>query len=252
MESGWDLRWLIRTMVTSTTYRQSSISARLHMEKDAANIYLARGPYHRLSAEMIRDNALSASGLLTLKVGGPSAKPYQPAGLWVEKTGPGSAYKHDIGSNLYRRSMYTFVRRTTPHPTMIAFDAPNRSVCTVKREKTNTPIQALTLLNDPEFMEAARVLAQRVQREASNTIEEQVSLGFRLLCGRMPHPNELELLTTLFDRSHAKYKGNPKSADALLEIGNHPIDPNLDRIQTAALTQVISTIMNFDEAYMKR
>ena len=222
------------------------------MEKDAANIYLARGPYHRLSAEMIRDNALSASGLLTLKVGGPSAKPYQPAGLWVEKTGPGSAYEHDIGSNLYRRSMYTFVRRTTPHPTMIAFDAPNRSVCTVKREKTNTPIQALTLLNDPEFMEAARVLAQRVQREASDTIDEQVSLGFRLLCGRMPHPNELELLTTLFDRSHAKYKGNPKSADALLEIGDHPIDPTLDRIQTAALTQVISTIMNFDEAYMKR
>ena len=252
MESGWDLRWLIRTMITSATYRQSSISTLQHMEKDAANIYLARGPYHRLSAEMIRDNALTASGLLTQKIGGPSVKPYQPAGLWVEKTGPGSAYKHDTGASLYRRSMYTFVRRTTPHPTMTAFDAPNRSICTVKREKTNTPIQALTLLNNPEFMEAARVLAQRVQREASSTIDPQVSLAFRLLCGRNPDTAELKLLTTLFDLTHAKYKGNPESADALLEIGNHPVDSNLDRIQTAALTQVISTIMNFDEAYMKR
>ena len=252
IESGWDLRWLIRSMVTSATYRQSSISTRQHMEKDAANIYLARGPYHRLSAEMIRDNALTASGLLTHKVGGPSVKPYQPAGLWVEKTGPGSAYKHDTGASLYRRSMYTFVRRTTPHPTMIAFDAPNRSVCTVKREKTNTPIQALTLLNDPEFIEAARVLAQRIQKEASDSIDDQVPLGFRLLCGRNPDMTELNLLTTLFERAYTKYKGNSKAAEQLLETGDYPLDSNLDRTRTAALTQVISTIMNFDEAYMKR
>ena len=252
MESGWDLRWLIRTMVTSATYQQSSVSAQLHMEKDPTNTYLARGPYHRLSAEMIRDNALSASGLLTRKVGGPSVKPYQPAGLWVEKTGPGSAYKQDTGSSLYRRSMYTFVRRTTPHPAMIAFDAPNRSVCTVKREHTNTPIQALTLLNDPEFMEAARVLAQRMQLEGGKTIDHQLNLGFRLLCGRYPDVTELNLLTILFDRAYTKYENNPEATNALLEVGAYPLNPKLDPVQTAALTQVASTIMNFDEAYMKR
>lgn len=252
IESGWDVRWLIRTMVTSATYRQSSVSTPLHMEKDAANIYLARGPYHRLPAEMIRDNALCASGLLTRKVGGSSVKPYQPLGLWVEKTGPGSAYRHDSGASLYRRSMYTFVRRTTPHPAMIAFDAPNRSVCTVKREKTNTPIQALTLLNDPEFMEAARTLAQRMQLETGKSLDQRLSLGFRLLCGRNPDATELHLLTTLFHQTHARYAKNTKAAEALLGIGEHPLDASLDKIQTAAFTQVASTIMNFDEAYMKR
>ena len=135
---------------------------------------------------------------------------------------------------------------------MIAFDAPNRSVCTVKREHTNTPIQALTLLNDPEFMEAARVLAQRMQLEAGKTIDHQLNLGFRLLCGRYPDATELNLLTTLFDRAYTKYENNPEATNALLEVGAYPLNPKLDRVQTAALTQVASTIKNFDEAYMKR
>ena len=252
IESGWDVRWLIRTMVTSATYRQSSVSTPEHLEKDAANIYLARGPYHRLPAEMIRDNALAASGLLTRKVGGPGVKPYQPAGLWVEKTGPGSAYKHDAGANLYRRSMYTFVRRTTPHPAMIAFDAPNRSVCTVKREKTNTPLQALVLLNDAEFLESARVLAQRLQKEIDDNLEERLRQGFRLLCGRQPNGNETELLTCLYELALKKYTNDPDATESFLGVGEYPLDSTLNKTQTAALTQVMSTIMNFDEAYMKR
>lgn len=252
IESGWDVRWLIRTMVTSATYRQSSISTQEHLERDPANLYLARGPYHRLPAEMIRDNALAASGLLTRKVGGPSVKPYQPAGLWVEKTGPGSAYKHDQGANLYRRSMYTFVRRTTPHPAMIAFDAPNRSVCTVKREKTNTPLQALVLLNDPEFLESARVLAQRLQKETEDDLRERLRQGFRRLCGRQPDDHETELLASLYDLALEKYTNDPEATESFLGVGEYPMDPSLEKTQTAALTQVISTIMNFDEAYMKR
>lgn len=252
IESGWDVRWLIRTMVTSATYRQSTVSTPEHVETDAANIYLARGPYHRLPAEMIRDNALAASRLLTHKVGGPSVKPYQPAGLWVEKTGPGSAYKPDKGANLYRRSMYTYVRRTTPHPAMIAFDAPNRSVCTVKREKTNTPLQALVLLNDPEFLESARVLAQRLQKETSNGLVDWLRQGFRLLCGRHPDGSETELLTSLYELALKKYTKDPESTESFLSVGEYPLDPTLNKAQTAALTQVMSTIMNFDEAYMKR
>ncbi|XOV72507.1 MAG: DUF1553 domain-containing protein [Verrucomicrobiota bacterium] len=252
IESGWDVRWLIRTMVTSATYRQSTVSTPEHVETDTANIYLARGPYHRLPAEMIRDNALAASGLLTHKVGGPSVKPYQPAGLWVEKTGPGSAYKPDKGANLYRRSMYTYVRRTTPHPAMIAFDAPNRSVCTVKREKTNTPLQSLVLLNDPEFLESARVLAQRLQKETSNGLVDWLRQGFRLLCGRHPDGSETELLTSLYELALKKYTKDPESTESFLSVGEYPLDPTLNKAQTAALTQVMSTIMNFDEAYMKR
>ena len=252
MESGWNVRWLIRTMVTSSSYRQSSVSSRDHLEKDPSNIYLARGPYDRFPAEMIRDNALAASGLLTRKVGGPSLKPYQPAGLWVEKTGPGSAYKPHAGASLYRRSMYTFVRRTTPHPAMITFDAPNRSVCTVKREKTNTPMQALVLLNDPEFTEAARVLAQRMQREAADALEERIGLGFRLLCGRHPDREEMDLLVSLYQLTLEKYTNDPKAVDLILGVWESPIDPTLDKIQTAALTQIASAVMNFDEAYMKR
>ena len=165
------------------------------MEKDPTNTYLARGPYHRLSAEMIRDNALSASGLLTRKVGGPSVKPYQPAGLWVEKTGPGSAYKHDTGSSLYRRSMYTVWKRTTPPPAMMNFDTSERNLCSIKRQSTSTPLQALVLMNDPQFVEASRILAERMILEGGPSDADRISFGFRALTSRSPNEGELETLT---------------------------------------------------------
>ena len=235
----------------SSTYRQSSVTTFEQQQRDLENVYLARGPSYRLPAEMIRDNALSASGLLNQQVGGPSVKPYQPNGLWVEKTGPGSAYKPSSGDLLYRRSMYTFIRRTTPHPAMIAFDAPNRSVCVVKREKTNTPLQALVLLNGPQFVEAARVLAQRVLRD-SNKAETQLRLAFRLVCGRDPDDQELELLVAQNRSALNRFKSNPESADTFLKVGEYPMDQNLDKNQTAAMTIVANTILNFDEAYTKR
>ncbi len=238
-------------MVTSATYRQSSIATRQQRERDSQNIYLGRGPSYRLPAEMIRDNALAASGLINRKVGGASVKPYQPKGLWVEKTGPGSAYKPDSGVQLYRRSMYTLIRRTTPHPAMIAFDAPNRSVCVVQREKTNTPLQALVLLNDPQFIEAARVLAQRLQRHDAEDAA-QVEQAFRLVCGRRPSHRELELLLTQYHHARNRFDASPESAEELLQVGEYPLDESLDRSKTAALMMVANTIMNFDEAYTKR
>ena len=250
MESGWDVRELLQTMVTSRTYRQTSVATTEHWEKDPGNIYLARGPSRRLSAEMIRDNALKASGLLVQKVGGPSVKPYQPAGIWMKPSD--QDYKQDSGESLYRRSIYTFIRRSTPHPAMIAFNAPSRSVCTVKRESTTTPLQALVLLNDPQFVECARVLAQRMQLEGGESAESQVRYGFRLLCGRSPDVNEIQLLQKQFQLALDKYQSDPRAADALLSVGEYPFDESLDTIQTAALAMVANTVMNFDGAYMKR
>ncbi len=182
-------------------------------------------------------------------------KPYQPKGLWKDKnefSGYLNNYIPDSGSSLYRRSIYTFIRRTSPHPAMTAFDAPDRSVCTVKREKTNTPLQALILMNDPQFVEASRVLAERMQKEGGDAFETQAKYAFRLLCSRMPTTKEMELLSRQYQKSLTKYQKEPSAADALLQIGAHPMDERLDKIRTAALTVVVNTLMNFDETYMKR
>lgn len=250
VESGWDVKALLKMIVLSATYRQSSVATDQHLEIDPDNIYLARGPSYRMPAELIRDNALAASGLLVDQVGGESVKPYQPEGLWVEKAG--LVYKPNAGDSLYRRSMYTYVRRTSPHPAMIAFDAPNRSVCTIKRENTNTPLQALVLLNDPQFVEAARVLAQRMQREGGTSVAEQIDYAFRLVTGRRASSSELDLFSELYGKALARFASRPQQADSLLSIGTHSVDPSLDKIQTAALTLVASTALNHDEAYMKR
>jgi hypothetical protein len=252
VDSGWDLRELLKSFVMSATYRQSSAATEEQMEKDGKNLFLARAPSYRLQAEMIRDNALAASGLLSSKIGGPSVKPYQPEGVWDFGVLVSGNYEVDSGADLYRRSMYTYIRRTTPHPAMLAFDAPNRLVCIAKRENTNTPLQALVLLNDPQFVEAARVLAQRMQLEGGKTLEDQTQYGFRLLCGRKPDAKEMELMKEQYQFAVDRFKQNPKSADELLKVGEYPIDKNLDKIQTAALAMVANTIMNFDEAYMKR
>lgn len=253
--TDWNVQELLTLMVTSATYRQSSIATDLQMSKDADNIYLSRGASYRLQAEMIRDNSLAASGLLSKKIGGASVKPYQPEGLWKEKnefSGFINNYIEDTGDSLYRRSMYTFIRRTSPPPSMITFDAPQRDVCIMKREKTNTPLQALVLLNDPQFVEASRVLAERMQKEGGDNMETQTQYAFRLLCGRNPTEQELQLLKEQYDVALIKYQKEPAAAEQLLQVGEYPYDENLDKVETAALALLANTIMNFDEAYMRR
>ena len=252
VDSGWDVAELLRLLVTSATYRQSSQITTEHRAKDPLNIHLARAPSYRMQAEMIRDNALAASGLLTRAVGGPSVKPYQPENIWsfsIQASGP---YVESEGADLYRRSLYTYIRRTAPHPAMTAFDAPNRLVCTPRRELTNTPLQALVLLNDPQFVEASRVLAGRMLEEAGPDVQDQASYGFDLLCGRAPTPQELDLLLQQYNVACSKFAGSPKSARELLEVGKFEWDTKHDDIEVAAMTMLANTMMNFDEAYMKR
>ena len=254
-KSGWDVQALLTKMVSSATYKQSAVATADHLAKDPQNIYLARGSSYRLPAEMIRDNALAASGLLSRTIGGESVKPYQPKGLWKDKnefSGYLNNYIPDSGDSLYRRSMYTFIRRTSPHPAMIAFDAPDRSICTVKREKTNTPLQALILMNDPQFVEASRVLAERMQKEGGKGFEAQAQYAFQLLCSRKPTSREMKVMHKQYQLAYAKYQQEPAAAEALLQIGEYPFDEQLDKIETAALAMVANMLMNFDEAYMKR
>ena len=202
VESGWDIKALQKLIVTSSTYRQSSRTRADLEEIDPENHLFARGPRIRLTAEMIRDNALAASGLLVRTVGGPSVKPYQPPGLWIEK-GTFSAklltYEADKGDGLYRRSLYTFVKRTSPPPSMIAFDATDRSVCIIERQATSTPLQSLILMNDPQYVEASRVLAERMQKEGGDQLADQITLGFRLLTGRFPVEKEIELFEAMYN-----------------------------------------------------
>ncbi len=254
MKSGWDVRRLLRQMVLSTTYRQSSTATPDVVEKDPENILLARSPSYRIQAEFIRDNALAASGLLVRDVGGPSVKPYQPAGLWRELSNYSRKllyYKQDSGKALYRRSMYTFIRRTSPPPFMTIFDAPNRDVCTVGRERTNTPLQALALLNDPQFVEASKVLAERVMHMNPDP-SEQVKYAFRLAISRRPNDREVEVLMNLLVKEKAFYTSHPKEAGKLLDVGDYKIQDIGNSAQLAAMTIVANTILNHDEAYMKR
>jgi hypothetical protein len=185
MRTGWDMKAMLRTIVTSATYRQSSHVTKDLLQRDPENRLLARGPRFRLSAEMIRDQALAVSGLLVERLGGPSVKPYQPAGLVKEATGT-EDYQQDHGPNLYRRSLYTYFKRTVAPPTMMTFDAAGRETCSVRETRTNTPLQALALMNEVTFVETARVLAQRIMREGGTTPEERIILAFRLVTARRP------------------------------------------------------------------
>jgi hypothetical protein len=254
-ESGWDVKKLMKLIAMSATYRQSSKAGPQTLAVDAENLYLARGPQYRLPAEMIRDNALAASGLLVHQIGGESVKPYQPEGLWTEKNNFSHIlfdYVPSTGDSLYRRSMYSFIRRTSPHPAMIAFDATSRDVCMVKREITNTPLQALVLLNDPQFVEAARVMAVRVQKEAGESLDKQLELAFRLTTGRKPRTQEIHLLSDLYQLQYTRFGKNPKQAEELLRVGEYRQEPGLDKTKTAALAMVANTLISHDESYMKR
>ena len=254
VESGWDVKALIRLMVTSATYRQSSKASKELMEKDPGNTLLARGPRYKLPAEMIRDNALVASGLLVDKIGGPSVKTYQPEGLW-SKTHFSKLlvdYQADSGDKLYRRSLYTFIRRTAPPPTMTTLDASDRSMCIVRRQVTDTPLQSLLLLNETQMIECARLIAERAIKESGETTPEQLDYAFRLLTSRHLTSKELPVWQGLYDEEYEKYSANPTGAKELLAVGEYPRDIHLELPKLAALTVVSNIMMNYDEVYTKR
>ncbi len=251
----WDVKRLHRSMVTSATYQQSSrVSAELH-ERDPANKLLARGPRFRLQAELIRDNALAIAGLLSDHPGGPSVSPYQPAGLWddvaVGADYEGTVYKQDKGEGLYRRSMYTFWKRTCPPPGLNTFDAPEREFCMARRSRTNTPLQALVLLNDPTYLEAARMLAERAMIEGGMTPESRLSLAFQLSLSRKPTAAETRVLLKTFEQRLQRYQQDPAGAKSLISIGDSTRNESLNEAELAAWTSVMSVILNLDEAITK-
>jgi hypothetical protein len=253
-ESGWDQKRLLKLLVMSTTYRQS---ARLTPEKlanDPPNRLLSRGSRFRLDAEMLRDQALAMSGLLVEKIGGPSVKPPQPPGLWRAVAYVGSNtgnFVADKGTDkVHRRSLYTFWKRTAPPPQMTTFDAPSREACTTRRERTNTPLQALLLLNDPQYVECARVLATRTLRQSKSTVE-RITYLFRLATCRTPDPKELAELTSALADLHSEYKKDPVEAKKLITIGETKPDGSLDAIDLAAWTMLASTVLNLDEVLNK-
>lgn len=244
---GWDTKQMVKLIVLSGTYRQSSKTSEAVKAADPNNIYLARGPSARLSAEMLRDNALAAAGLLVKDIGGPSVKPYQPDGLWRIN---GGNYNEDVGDKRYRRSLYTFWKRTIPHPTQATFDAPSRDNCTVRRQKTSTPLQALVLLNDPVYVEAAKVMGEGMARQEDPALA--LTDTFRKLTGREPSAQELSLLAELQQQEQEKFRQHPEKISGWLGTGAHVVDKGLDLACVAANTVVASTIINADATIVKR
>lgn len=247
VESGWDVKALQKLIVTSATYKQSSLATAELIAIDKENKWLARGPSLRLTSEMIRDNALAASGLLNSEIGGESVYPYQPEGLWSMNFDP---YIQDQGDKLYRRSFYTLWRRTIPNPTLATFDQPERNLCTVKRQKTNTPLQALVLLNDPTFVEAAKAMGEQMAGE--DTPIESIRSAYTKLTGTSPQQRELQLLTELQEKEYHIFKTHPDKAKGWLEAGAHIVDDRLDPNLVASYAVVASVIMNGDATITKR
>jgi hypothetical protein len=254
---AWDIKGMLKLIVTSATYRQSSVATPALLAKDPENRLLARGPRLRLQAEFIRDQALAISGLLNAEIGGHSVAPYQPPGLWEElmsredgKNFTAQTYEQSHGKDLYRRTMYTFWKRTSPPPTLITFDAPDREVCTVRRARTNTPLQALILMNDPTYMEASRKLAERIMTEAAGT-EARITLAFRLAMARRPKPAEIAVLGKILDRELTVYRKDQQAAVKLVSVGESKRDEKLDLAELAAWTTLASVILNLDETVTK-
>ncbi len=246
---AWDVKAMQKTIVTSATYRQSSRVTPGLWQRDPENRLLARGPRFRLAAETIRDQALAVSGLLVEKIGGPSVKTYQPAGLWKELGD--YDYVQDRGPNLYRRSMHTYWRRTVAPPAMMTFDASAREACTVRENRTNTPLQALILMNDVTFVEAARALAQRVLREGGPTAEDRLTLAFRLATARRPTAVEMNVLRAGLEHHRADFRKDRAAALRLVRVGESPRGEKLDVTDLAAYTAVASLILNLDETITK-
>lgn len=255
IESGWDVKELLKLMVTSQTYRQSSNVSEKQFELDAENKWLARGASYRWQAEFIRDNALATSGLLNDEIGGESVKPYQPDSLWIEKGNFSEALKYYIRNKddrQYRRSMYTFIRRTSPPPFMELFDAPSREVCTITRERTNTPLQSLVLLNDPQFLEASRALAFRLKKEAGDSLKDKIKTGFQLALSRLPTDQEVQVFEALYEDEYTEFKKDELGAKNYLTVGDFESAIEYDPVEMATLAVLSNTLLNMDEAYIKR
>jgi hypothetical protein len=257
-QTRWDVKRLLREIVTSATYQQTSVASEASRARDPENRFLTRGPRFRLQAEFIRDQALFAGGLLDRRIGGKSVSPYQPPGLWEELMSrsdndkwTAQKYKQSHGLDLYRRTMYTFWKRTCPPASLATFDAPDREVCTVKRSRTNTPLQALVTLNDPTYVEASRKFAERVLKEGGPSIEEKIGFLFRTVNSRPPTGAELMVISRLHSSQLRHFQANPEAAAKLLKVGEAPADAALNAAELAAWTMTASAVLNTDEALTK-
>lgn len=251
-QSGWNVKHLLKQIVLSATYQQSSRVTPELYERDPENRLLARGPRFRLDAETVRDNALQISGLLVEKQGGPSVKPYQPPGLWEAVSYDGNVtYEQSTGDGLYRRSLYTYWKRQSPPPGLMAFDAPTRETCTVRRPRTNTPLQALVLMNDPTYIEAARVLATQTLKQQA-TAANRIRFLFRTATSRLPDKAEQQILSRILEQQTNIYRQNPAAAAKLISVGAAPVDKTREATELAAWTMLASTIFNMDETLTKQ
>ncbi len=247
VQNGWDIKRLLRRMVLSRTYRQSSDTTDETLELDPENMYFARQGRFRLDAEMIRDNALSVSGLLVPKVGGQSVRPYQPVGYLAHLNFPPRTYQHDTGENQYRRGIYTFWQRSFLHPAMSLFDAPAREECTVERPQSNTPLQALLLLNDPSYVEAARVFATKILSEGRGSDTERLDYAFQEALARNIESSERQVLHALLGKHRKHYRAHPLEAEEILGVGLTKVPEGLDAVELAAWTSVARTVLNLHE-----
>jgi hypothetical protein len=249
----WDMKAMIKFIMLSQAYRQSSSAPEELYLKDPENRLLARGPRFRLTGELVRDQALAVSGLLVKKVGGPSVRPYMPVGVWSETNRYGNLknYKADAGDGLYRRSMYTIWTRTAAPPSMLLFDAPNRETCTPKRSRTNTPLQALALMNEVTYVEAARALAQRMIKEGGDSVDSRLTTGFRLVAGRTPDQETLAILKAGLERRKKEFEQEPERAKALINQGTSKPDSSVDAPELAAYSATASILLNLDRVITK-
>ena len=254
IRSGWDVKHIQRLMITSATYRQTSQVGAAAYQADPENRWLARGPRLRLDGEELRDAALLASGLLVKQLGGKSVYPYQPAGLWMElnnRPGYSKEYPQGSGDELYRRSVYTFWKRTVPSPMLKILDAPEREFCTIRRSRTNTPSQALVLLNSPQFVEAARHLGERMIKHEGPRLEDKLTFGFRLVTARKPTQRELAAIVEAFESEQRKLAESPETALKILQVGESEFDSTLDQSQLATFASIASLFLNLDEVITK-
>jgi hypothetical protein len=251
-DNSWDTKALMKYIFMSATYKQSAATTAATKSLDPTNTWLTRSPRYRYPAEMLRDNALQIAGLLSDKVGGPSVYPYQPAGLWEELSDKGWRYQYILstGDDLYRKSIYTIRKRTSVVPFLHIFDAPDRSVCTVKRQVSSSPMQSLALLNDPQFVEAARFVAARMMKEGGATPETRIRYGFRLITGRHPSPKEQQSALTLYREEEAAYRNEPAKRQSLLATGAGKVE-GLDELQLTAFSNLALALMNTD-AFLTR
>jgi hypothetical protein len=248
--SGWDVKHMQRLMVLSAAYRQDSRVRPDLLERDPENRLLAHGPRFRLDAESIRDSVLAISGMLVEKVGGHAVKTYQPEGIWEAVAYPTSTtakYRQDEGEALYRRSLYLFWKRTAPPPSMMIFDSPSRESCRVRRERTDTPLQSLALLNDIQYVEAARCFASKIVHEGGSSLDQRIGFAFRRATGRFPDARETQLLRELYQSQLARYVEKPDQAKELIRVGAAKVDESVPADTLAAWTVVANTILNLSE-----